>query len=109
MAIGAFEGCMSRNLYLKKRATKKSNSSQKSSKGRSKKVELEFYPHFRYYRKAKHPALIIPERSSDEYNFRKVTHSPKENGRNNDKYFPNPNPLDPEPMYIARRVRHDKN
>lgn len=66
------------------------------------------YPHFRYYRKAGHPALITDERSDDEYNFRKVMHSEKDGKRTNEKVFPNPNPKDKEPMYIGKRVRHDK-
>ena len=68
----------------------------------------EVYPHFRYYRKSGHPALIVSEYSSDEYNYRKVMHSEKEGKRNNEKVFPNPDPFDDKPMYIARRVRHDK-
>ncbi len=66
------------------------------------------YPHFRYYRPSKHPALITAERSEDEFNYRKVMHSPKDGKRNNEKVYPNPNPKDKEPMYIGRRVRHDK-
>ena len=66
------------------------------------------FPHFRYYKKSKHPALIISERSIDEYNFRKVMHSAKDGKRNNEKVFPNPNPKDKKPMYIGKRIRHDK-
>lgn len=68
----------------------------------------EIYPHFRYYRKTKHPALITAEYSKDEYNFRKVMHSSKDGKRTNEKVFPNPDPRDKEPMYIGKRVRHDK-
>jgi len=66
------------------------------------------YPHFRYYRKSKHPALITEERSQDEYNYRKVMHSEKDGKRRNEKIYPNPNPRDKKPMYIGKRVRHDK-
>ena len=65
------------------------------------------YPHFRYYRKSKHPALITSERSSDEYNYRKVMHSEKDGKRRNEKVFPNPDPKDKNPMYIGKRERHD--
>lgn len=68
----------------------------------------ERYPHFRWYRKSKHPALITGEHSEDEYDYRKVSHSEKEGGRNNEKVYPNPNPNDDKPMYIAKRKRHDK-
>ena len=68
----------------------------------------EKYPHFRYYRKSKHPALITGEYTYDEYNFRKVMHSEKDGKRTNEKVYPNPDPKDKEPMYIGKRVRHDK-
>ena len=74
----------------------------KAQKGR------EDYPHFRYYIKADHPALLTGELSEDEYKFRKVTHSERDGGRLNEKVYPNPNPKDPNPMYIGKRVRHDK-
>ena len=66
------------------------------------------YPHFRHYLKSHHPAMIVSEHSETEYNYRKVTHSERENGKLNEQVFPNPNPRDPEPMYIVKRVRHDK-
>ena len=66
------------------------------------------YPHFRYYRKSGHPALIVGERPSDEYNYRKVMHSPKDGKRTNEKVYPNPNPKDKDPMYIGKRIKHDK-
>lgn len=68
----------------------------------------ETFPHFRYYKKSKHPALITAEYSEDEYKYRKVMHSEKEGGRSNEKVYPNPNPKDPRPMYIGKRTRHDK-
>ena len=66
------------------------------------------YPHFRYYLKSGHPALIIGEQPIEEYRYRKVMHSDKDGGRNNEIVIPNPNPNDPDPMYIGKRVRHDK-
>lgn len=66
------------------------------------------YPHFRYYRKSNHPALITAERSKDEYNYRKVMHSEKDGKRTNEKVYPNPDPKDKKPMYIGKRIRHDK-
>ena len=68
----------------------------------------ETFPHFRYYKKSGHPALITAEYSADEYKFRKVTHSEREGGRTNEKVYPNPNPKDPKPMCITKRTRHDK-
>ena len=68
----------------------------------------ETYPHFREYLKSKHPALIVDEHSSDEYKYRKVMHGKKDGKRNNEEVIPNPNPRDKRPMYIGKRVRHDK-
>lgn len=69
------------------------------------------YPHFRYYRKSKHPALIVGEQTTEnneeEYRYRKVTHSERDGRHINEKLDPNPNPSDPKPMYIAKRIRHD--
>ncbi len=69
------------------------------------------YPHFRYYRKSKHPALIVGEQKTapdkDEYKYRKVMHAEKDGDRTNEKVYPNPDPRDPNPMYIGKRVRHD--
>ena len=64
--------------------------------------------HFRRYKVSNHPALIVEEHSADEYAYRKVTHSEKEGRHLNEKVDPNPNPRNPEPMYIVKRVRHDK-
>ena len=72
-----------------------------------KKSNKNTYPHFRYYKKANHPALIVGEKSVDEYNFRKVMHSEKDGKKRNEKVYPNPNPKDKNPMYIGKRVRHD--
>lgn len=66
------------------------------------------YPHFRYYIKSGHPALIVSERSKDEYNYRKVMHSERDGNRKNECLYPNPNKSDKRPMYIGKRVRHDK-
>ena len=77
--------------------------------GTSKRVEAP-YPHFRYYKKSKHPALIVGEQKTgtkEEYRYRKVTHHDKEGRHLNEKVYPNPDPKDPDPMYIGKRVRHD--
>lgn len=68
------------------------------------------FPHFRYYKKSKHPALIVGEQKTnaiEEYRYRKVMHSLKDGKRTNECVFPNPNPKDKAPMYIGKRVRHD--
>ena len=92
-----------------KKAHSKGSRGSKSTRHISKSKESvpEKYPHFRHYLKSGHPALIVAERSSDEYNFRKVMHAEKDGGRTNEKIVPNPNPRDTEPMYIGKRVRHD--
>ena len=76
------------------------------------------YSHFRFYRKSKHPALIVGEQKGtkqtvqgvkevDEYRYRKVMHGEKDGRHLNEVVYPNPNPKDDKPMYIAKRVRHD--
>ena len=35
-------------------------------------------------------------------------HGEKDGKRKNEKVFPNPNPVDPGPMYIGKRIRHDE-
>lgn len=69
--------------------------------------EEQKYPHFRKYKKSGHPAMITGEHSAKEWNYRKVMHKDRDGRHLNDKYDPNPNPLDSEPMYVARRVRYD--
>ena len=70
------------------------------------------YPHFRYYRKSGHPALIVGEQKTEqnveEYKYRKVMHGEKDGKRTNELVYPNPRPGDPDPMYIGKRVRHDE-
>ena len=83
---------------------KKQNKKPDLIKGQAK----EKYPHFRYYRKSGHPALITGEHTFEEYKYRKVMHSEKDGKRTNEKVYPNPDPLDKLPMYIGKRVRHDK-
>lgn len=81
----------------------------KASYARRERVEAP-YPHFRYYRKSGHPALIVGEQrrnNKDEYKYRKVMHGDRDGRHLNEIVDPNPNPKDPEPMYIAHRVRHD--
>ncbi len=67
------------------------------------------YPHFRYYNRNKHPALIVGEEKvkKEEYKYRKVSHSERDGRHLNEKIEPNPNPKDKKPMYIGKRVRHD--
>ncbi len=92
---------------------KKKNSKEKMNQ----RVEAA-YPHFRYYKKSKHPALIVGEQKSikktvqgvgvvDEYKYRKVMHSKKDGKRNNEIVYPNPNCQDKRPMFIGKRIRHD--
>lgn len=70
------------------------------------------YPHFRYYKKSKHPALIVGEqkgkKDTEEYRYRKVTHSEYDGRHLNEKVYPNPNKKDKRPMYIVKRVRADE-
>ena len=84
--------------------------SSKSLKAGFKKFSHVFapYPHFRFYKKSGHPALIVGEQPVEEYRFRKVMHSERDGGRPNEKVSPNPDRSDREPMYISKRVRHDK-
>lgn len=96
-----------RRNYTQKTAQKK-NSVQKTER-----IEAP-YPHFRYYKKSKHPALIVGEQKGvknekeiEEYRYRKVMHGETEGGRTNETVYPNPDPDDPDPMRIAKRVRHD--
>ena len=35
-------------------------------------------------------------------------HSEKDGKRSNEKVYPNPDPSDKKPMYIGKRIRHDK-
>lgn len=77
----------------------------KKTKGYSNK---RFQPHFRWYRAGRHPALIVGEQPVEEYQFRKVMHGEKDGRHLNEKVYPNPNPVDKKPMYIGKRVRHDK-
>ena len=89
---------------------KLTESARKKKSGNSRRVEAP-YPHFRYYRKSGHPALIVGEQKTgdvDEYKYRKVMHSERDGNRPNEKVYPNPNPKDPEPMYIGKRVKHDE-
>ena len=92
---------------------------RKSKRDSSVRIEAP-YPHFRYYKKSHHPALIVGEQEgektdtkgkvyrTEEYRYRKVMHGEKDGDRTNEKVYPNPDPKDPEPMYIGKRVRHDE-
>lgn len=74
-------------------------------------AKKEKFPHFRYYKKSKHPALIVGEQKRnaiEEYRYRKVMHGMKDGKRTNECVIPNPDPNDKDPMYIGKRVRHDR-
>lgn len=71
-------------------------------------VKPESFPHFRKHKKTNHPALVVGEAEPDEYKYRKVMHSERDGRHLNEKVEPNPDPTDNRPMYIAKRVRHDK-
>lgn len=73
----------------------------------SKKVS---YPHFRYYRKSGHPALILGEvNNKKDFLFRKVSHEKTvSRSKNVEKVFPNPDITDKSPMYIEKRKRVDR-
>lgn len=66
------------------------------------------YPHFRFYFKSQHPAMITGEHSKEEWQYRKVMHGERDGRHLNETFDPNPNPSDPQPMHVARRKRHDK-
>lgn len=91
----------------KAKSTKPSERKTRAAKKNGKHVPAS-YPHFRYYKKSKHPALIVGEQPVEEYKYRKVMHSEKDGSRTNEKVYPNPNKKDKKPMYIGKRVRHDK-
>lgn len=105
----------SRKSAAQKYAVRRYYASQKPTK----RIEAG-YPHFRYYKKSGHPALIVGEQKgrkadkagkeyvTDEYRYRKVMHGSKDGERTNEMVYPNPNTKDPNPMYIGKRVRHDE-
>ncbi len=97
-----------KRAMIRRKVTESARKKKKS--GNSRRVEAP-YPHFRYYRKSGHPALIVGEQKTgdvDEYKYRKVMHSERDGNRSNEKVYPNPNPKDPEPMYIGKHVKHDE-
>lgn len=51
--------------------------------------------------------MIVGEQPVEEYRYRKVMHNEKDGRHLNEKVYPNPDSTDSEPMYIAKRVRHD--
>ena len=71
-------------------------------------MNKEKFPHFRKHLKSNHPALIVSEKSKTEYNYRKVMHNERDGRHLNEKVFPNPNRKDKRPMFIGKRIRHDK-
>ncbi len=65
------------------------------------------YPHFRFYKRSKHPALIL-ESKQEDYRFRRVTSSEKSGHHKNEKVEPNPDKRKSTPMYIVKAVQTDK-
>ena len=70
---------------------------------------------FQILPKIKTSCLIVGEMSSskcnvtvEEYRYRKIMHAEKKGRHLNEKIKPNPDRSDPNPMYIAKRVRHDE-
>lgn len=103
-------------FHCKLEAQKKAIRKNYAKNAAKKKGRIEApYPHFRYYKKSKHPALIVGERKRteqgktpvDEYKYRKVMHGEKDGRHLNEKVYPNPDLRDPDPMYITRRERYD--
>lgn len=88
-------------------ARKKYGKKPRGTAGKGKHISAP-YPHFRYYKKSKHPALIIGEQPIEEYRYRKVSHTEREGRHLNEKVYPNPDSSDKDPMYIVKRPRHDK-
>lgn len=95
-----------------KRAIRANYARMAEEKKKQERIEAE-YPHFRYHLKGEHPALVLDEvlddndSKNDKYLYRTVTHEDRHKRRNNDEVFPNPDPKDPEPMYIMKRKRLD--
>ena len=87
---------------------KKKNNQIENALAKTAKKAIEQFPHFRTHKKSNHPALIVAEHSQEEYDYRKATHSEREGRHLNEKISPNPNPHDQRPMYLVKRVRHDK-
>lgn len=105
-------------FHCKSAAQKNAIRKSYAIKSAQKRIEAP-YPHFRYYRKSQHPALIVGEQKgtklnpqgievkTDEYRYRKVMHGDRDGRHLNEVVFPNPDPKESAPMYIAKRVRHD--
>ncbi len=89
-------------------AKKKEPNSKVTDLSKSAKTAIEQFPHFRTHKPSNHPALIVAEHSIEEYDYRKATHSEREGRHLNEKISPNPNPKDLRPMYLVKRIRHDK-
>ena len=92
---------------IKNFSSKQNQKKKRNPKQNSVHKQVSF-PHFRHYYPSGHPALIVGEHSESEYKFRKVMHSERDGRHLNEAVTPNPDKRDKEPMYIAKRVRHDK-
>ena len=68
----------------------------------------EEFPHFRYYIKSKHPALITNESiDKKQYEFHGITSYPYDGKHRNIKVIPNPDTTKKSAMYIKRRKKYD--
>ena len=69
------------------------------------------FPHFRIYKRSKHPALILnhatKDREDDSFLYRKTSHSKGLTKGGFTTVSPNPNPKDKNPMYIENKKRVD--
>ncbi len=69
------------------------------------------FPHFRMYRKSKHPAMIVGDatinKDKDGYLYKKTSHSTGLTKRGFDVLSPNPDPKDDRPMFVEKRKRKD--
>lgn len=81
---------------------------KKRPTARSGRPVKETYPHFRYYFKSQHPALILREEDSEKYRFRRVTSSEWSGRHRNEKVDPNPDRTKIMPMYIVKAEQTDK-
>lgn len=88
---------------------KKSASVKRKPKKREVFVDAP-YPHFRFYRKSGHPALILKEvNEGKDYLFRRTSHEDSVARKSGYEVLEkNPNPNDPKPMFIERRKRRDR-
>ena len=72
---------------------------------------MEEFPHFRIYKKSKHPVLIVDhatiKKEKDGFLYKKASHSSGLTKRGFSVITPNPDPKDKKPMFIENRRRKD--